>query len=147
MIIGTSLLRILFSYPFARGYGKLRFQNAHGGGPWSIGLALLGAWWPHFGMWVPRKKLWHYSRFKAYEGRAAFAAWIATLAVYTSTFILPWTGIAEGLRMLFTPALIYQALPFIPFEGMDGYRVFKWNRWCYAAGLLLTIGLYGLRFF
>ncbi|WP_169730500.1 GNAT family N-acetyltransferase [Salinispira pacifica] len=147
LIIGTVLLRIVFSFPFARAYGKLRFQNAHGGGPWSVGLGLLGAWWPHFGMWVPRQKIWHFSRFKGFEGRAALAAWMATLTVYAATYLVPWPGIAQGLRELFTPVLIYQALPFIPFEGMDGYRVFKWSRGWYAVGLVATIVLIALRFF
>jgi GNAT superfamily N-acetyltransferase len=147
MIIGTGLLRILFSFPFARRYGKLRYQNAHGGGPWSVGLGLLGAWWPHFGMWVPREHIWHFSRFKGFEGSAAFAAWMATLVAYATTYLVPWPGISESLRALFTPVLIYQALPFIPFEGMDGYRVFKWSRGWYSAGLLITAALIALRFF
>jgi hypothetical protein len=30
---------------------------------------------------------------------------------------------------------------------MDGYRVFKWSRGWYAAGLLITAALIALRFF
>jgi hypothetical protein len=72
---------------------------------------------------------------------------MATLVVYATTYLVPWPGISESLRALFTPVLIYQAIPFIPFEGMDGYRVFKWSRGWYAAGLLITAALIALRFF
>ncbi len=146
MIIGTTLVRMLVSFPFARAYGKLGFQNAHGGGFYSVFLGLLGAWWPHFGMWVPKQSIWHYSRFKQYEGRAALAAWAATLAIFAASYLLRPSGLAEGLQALYTPVLIYQALPFIPFEGMDGYRVFKWNKVWYLAGLIVTLALIAPRF-
>jgi len=141
MIGGTTLLRILISYPLARAYGPVGYNNSHSGGLWSIILGLLGAWWPYFGMWVPKEPLWHYSKFKPYEGRAAIASWLATLLVYGSIRVLAPAGIANGLENVFTTMIIYEALPFIPFEGLDGYKVFRWNKGWYAIGVLASLAL------
>ncbi|MFW6288245.1 MAG: GNAT family N-acetyltransferase [Spirochaetota bacterium] len=141
MVGGITIVRLLLSWPFARAYGPVRVQVPHSGVPLSLGLGLLGAWWPVLGMWVPREPLWHESRFRKASGRASFVGWLVTLAALAATYLLPFDELAVGWRGSLLPVLFYQAIPIVPFEGMDGYRVLRWSRRAFAAGVALSVGL------
>ena len=142
MVAGVSVVRILLTYPFARAFGPVEYRLSHGGGILTIVNAFIGSWWPHLGFWAPRDQFWHVSQFKRHEGMAALVGWIVTLLIYPLSFLIPIEGIAEGVRGLSIPVLIYQAVPVFPFEGMDGFRVRQWSPPLYFVGLAATLACF-----
>jgi len=139
-VVGITCLRILFNYPFARLFGKVKFNHSQGGAIISIFEALiLGIWWPHFGYFVPIEPIWKEKSFRKYKGMASFASWLSVIGGFVGLFYIFPESFQAGLKPFLIPILIYQALPFIPFEGMDGYRVFSWNKWFYLIGVALSI--------
>lgn len=139
LVLGLSLVRLVVSFPFARVYGPVRLTLSHGGAIVTLIQMAFGAWWPHFGFWAPQQPLWHLSSYRRHLGRASFAGWLVTIGAFAATFFISPPELAGGLRGVMVPMMIYQAVPYFPFEGMDGYRVFRWSRLAYFLGLGATV--------
>ena len=49
------------------------------------------------------------------------------------------TLFAAGLEVILGMIIIYQVIPFFPFDGMDGARVLNYSKILYAIGALLSL--------
>ncbi|MFP4377180.1 MAG: GNAT family N-acetyltransferase [Spirochaetales bacterium] len=140
MVAGITALRLLVAYPIARTSGPVRFDAPQGGTPLSLILALaLGTWWPTFGFFVPKQDIWRDKEFARYNGLQAFATWMSLLLVYVAARLLLPVAFSSGLATVLDLVIIYQVIPFYPFDGMDGARVLRYSRGLYAVGAVLSV--------
>src|SRR6056297_2275784 len=140
MVAGITALRMLVAYPIARMSGPVRFDAPQGGTPLSVILALaFGAWWPTFGFFVPKADIWRDREFARYNGMQAFATWMSLVLVYVAmSFLYPGVFHA-GLDSILTLIIIYQVIPFFPFDGMDGAKVLNYSKVLYAVGVVVSV--------
>ena len=136
---GITALRMLVAYPIARMSGPVRFDAPQGGTTLSVILALaFGAWWPTFGFFVPKGDIWRDSEFNRYNGLQSFATWMSIVLVYVALSLLYPGLFTAGLQTILALVIIYQALPFFPFDGMDGARVLRYSKVLYAIGVAVS---------
>jgi GNAT superfamily N-acetyltransferase len=141
MVAGVTAVRLLVAYPIARASGPVRFDAPQGGIPLSVILALaFGSWWPTFGFFVPKQDIWRDREFATYNGLQAFATWMSLLLVYVATRHLLPVAFSAGLEIVLDLVIIYQVIPFYPFDGMDGAKVLQYSRILYAIGAVLSVG-------
>jgi hypothetical protein len=141
MVTGITALRMLVAYPIARASGPVRFDAPQGGTPLSLILALaFGTWWPTFGFFVPKRDIWRDREFSRYNGLQAFAMWMSLLLAYVAARLLLPAAFNAGLATVLDLVIIYQVIPFYPFDGMDGARVLRYSRILYAIGAVLSVG-------
>ncbi|NCN05738.1 MAG: GNAT family N-acetyltransferase [Spirochaetales bacterium] len=140
VVTGISALRILVAYPMARMFGPVRFDAPQGGTPLSVLLALVsGSWWPTFGFFVPKDDIWHDHTYNRYNGLQAFVTWMSLLLVYGGLSRLFPEVFNSGLGLILTPVIVYQALPFFPFDGLDGAKVIRYSKVLYGVGVVATL--------
>lgn len=140
MVAGITALRMLVAYPIARFYGPVRFDAPQGGTALSVLLALaFGAWWPTFGSFVPSEDIWRDREFARYSGLQAFATWMSLVLVYVGASLLYPEVFGAGLELFLDLIIIYQVIPFFPFDGMDGARVLRYSKILYAIGVVLSL--------
>jgi RimJ/RimL family protein N-acetyltransferase len=141
MVTGITALRMVVAYPIARASGPVRFDAPQGGTPLSLILALgFGTWWPTFGSFVPKKDIWRDREFSRYNGLQAFATWMSLLVIYVAASLVMPAPFNAGLAIVLDLIVIYQVIPFYPFDGMDGARVLRYSKVLYALGALLSLG-------
>lgn len=140
MVSGVTVLRMLVAYPIARLSGPVRFDAPQGGTSLSLILAIaFGAWWPTFGFFVPKEDIWRDREFLHYSGMQAFATWMSLVLVYAGTsFIFP-TIFNAGPNVFLALIIIYQGIPFFPFDGMDGAKVLNYSKTLYTIGLVISL--------
>jgi GNAT superfamily N-acetyltransferase len=140
MVAGVTALRMVVAYPIARMYGPVRFDAPQGGTSLSAVLALAsGIWWPTFGFFVPKEDIWRDREFARYEGMQALATWMSLIVVYAGMSRL-YPGIfASGLETILDLIIIYQVIPFFPFDGMDGAKVLRYSKVMYVIGVVLSL--------
>jgi ribosomal protein S18 acetylase RimI-like enzyme len=139
MVLSVTAIRMLVAYPVARAYGKVRFMPSQGGFILSLALALLtSSWWPTFGFFVPKEELWRDSDFKATIGKQGLATWMALNAMFVGSAILFNDLFTQGLHWFLVLVLMYQTIPFAPFDAFDGGKVLRWNKRLYMLMLVLT---------
>ncbi len=140
MVAGITALRMVVAYPIARMHGPVRFDAPQGGTSLSVILALaFSAWWPAFGFFVPKEDIWRDREFARYEGMQAFATWMSLLFVYAGMSRL-YPGIFNsGLETILDLIIIYQVIPFFPFDGMDGAKVANYSKVLYVIGVALSL--------
>jgi len=140
MVSGITVLRMMVAYPIARLSGPVRFDAPQGGTTLSVILALaFGSWWPTFGFFVPKDDLWSDREFARYSGMQAFATWMIIVLVYVGSSLLYPAIFNAGLSVYLDLIIIYQMIPFFPFDGMDGARVMNFSKTLYALGLILSL--------
>jgi GNAT superfamily N-acetyltransferase len=140
MVAGITALRIVVAYPIARMYGPVRFDVPQGGTSLSAILALaFSAWWPTFGFFVPKEDIWRDREFARYEGMQAFAAWMSLVFVYAVMSRLSPGLFNSGLETILDLIIIYQVIPFFPFDGMDGAKVANYSKGMYVIGVVLSL--------
>jgi GNAT superfamily N-acetyltransferase len=140
VVAGITALRMLVAYPFARMSGPVRFDAPQGGTTLSVILAAaFGAWWPTFGFFVPKGDIWRDSEFNRYNGLQSFATWMSMVLVYAGSSLLFPTIFAAGLQTILALAIVYQTIPFFPFDGMDGAKVLGYNKILYAIGVVVSL--------
>lgn len=139
-VIGITALRMMVAYPIARISGPVRFDPPQGGTSLSVILAVaFGAWWPAFGLFVPDREIWRDREFAPYNGMQAFATWMSLLVVYGGVRLAYPGAFEAGLEIFLDLIIIYQTVPFFPFDGMDGGRVLNYSKLLYAAGAILSV--------
>ena len=142
MVAGITALRMLAAYPVARMFGPVRFDAPQGGTPLSVILALaFGAWWPTFGFFVPEADIWRDREFARYNGMQAFATWMSLVLVYVGMSLLYPALFTAGLEVILDLIIIYQLIPFFPFDGMDGARVLSYSKILYAVGVVVSLSV------
>jgi hypothetical protein len=140
MVAGITALRMLVAYPIARISGPVRFDAPQGGTPLSVILALaFGAWWPTFGFFVPKADIWRDGEFARYNGMQAFATWMSMVLVYVRASLLFPTIFEAGVALFLDLVIIYQTIPFFPFDGMDGAKVLRFSKVLYAVGVVVSV--------
>ncbi len=140
MVAGITVLRMLLAYPIARMSGPVRFDAPQGGTPLAVVLALaFGAWWPTFGFFVPEEDIWQDREFAYYNGMQAFATWMSLVLVYVGMSLLYPALFTAGLQIILGLIIIYQVIPFFPFDGMDGAKVLNYSKILYAIGVVLSL--------
>lgn len=77
--------------------------------------------------------------FARYNGLQAFATWMSLLLVYVAARLLLPVAFSSGLATVLDLVIIYQVIPFYPFDGMDGARVLRYSRGLYAVGAVLSV--------
>jgi ribosomal protein S18 acetylase RimI-like enzyme len=140
MLLSVTMIRMLVAYPIARAYGRVRFMPSQGGFMLSFALALLtSSWWPTFGFFVPKEDLWKDADFKATIGKQALATWLALNAIFVGSAMLFNDLFTQGLHWFLVLILIYQSIPFIPFDAFDGGKVLRWNKRLYVTMVMITM--------
>ena len=140
MVAGITGLRMLVAYPIARMSGPVRFDAAQGGTTLSVILALaFGGWWPTFGFFVPKEDIWRDSEFARYKGLQAFSTWMSLVLVYGVIRLVRPGLLTAGLETILDLIIIYQLIPFFPFDGMDGAKVLSYSKVLYAIGVVLSL--------
>jgi ribosomal protein S18 acetylase RimI-like enzyme len=140
VVTGISALRMLVAYPMARMFGPVRFDAPQGGTSLSFLLALVsGSWWPTFGFFVPKDDIWHDLKFARYNGLQAFVTWMSLLLVYGGLSRLFPEVFNSGLGLILIPVIVYQAIPFFPFDGMDGAKVIRYSKVLYTIGVVASV--------
>jgi GNAT superfamily N-acetyltransferase len=135
-----TLMRIIIAYPIARTYGKVRFMPSQGGYVLSILLALLAStWYPTFGFFVPKEETWRDQDFKANIGQQALATQFSLQIIFLLSALLFHPLFTQGLHWYLVIVLLYQVIPFTPFDGFDGGKVIRWHKAAYIMMLLTTI--------
>jgi GNAT superfamily N-acetyltransferase len=140
MVAGITALRMVVAYPIARMSGPVRFDAPQGGTPLSVILALaFGAWWPTFGFFVPKADIWRDREFAPYNGLQSFATWMSIVLVYVGMGLFYPALFSAGLEVILDLIIIYQLIPFFPFDGMDGARVAKYSKVLYGVGVVVSV--------
>ncbi len=140
VVAGITALRMLVAYPIARLSGPVRFDAPQGGTTLSVILALaFGGWWPTFGFFVPAADIWRDSEFVRYKGMQAFATWMSLVLVYVGMSRFFPELFTAGLETILDLIIIYQLIPFFPFDGMDGAKVVSYSKVLYAIGAVLSL--------
>lgn len=140
MVAGITALRMVVAYPIARSSGPVRFDAPQGGTPLSVLLALaFGAWWPTFGFFVPQEDIWRDREFARYNGMQAFATWMSLVLVYVGTSLFYPATFNAGPEVFLDIIIVYQVIPFFPFDGMDGAKVLRYSGILYAIGVVLSL--------
>jgi len=140
MVAGITVLRMLVAYPIARMSGPVRFDAPQGGTSLSVILALaFGGWWPTFGFFVPEADIWRDREFARYKGMQAFATWMSLVLVYVGMRLLYPALFTAGLEVILDLIIIYQLIPFFPFDGMDGAKVLSYSKVLYGIGVVLSL--------
>jgi GNAT superfamily N-acetyltransferase len=140
VVAGITALRMLVAYPIARMSGPVRFDAPQGGTPLGVIVALaFGSWWPTFGSFVPRKDIWRDREFVRYNGLQALATWMSMVLVYIGLSRLYPELFSAGLELILDLIIIYQVIPFFPFDGMDGAKVVRYSKILYAIGVVLSL--------
>jgi GNAT superfamily N-acetyltransferase len=140
VVAGITALRMLVAYPIARMSGPVRFDAPQGGTPLSVILALaFGAWWPTFGFFVPKADIWRDREFARYNGMQAFATWMTLVLVYAAMGLFYPAIFDAGLDSILALIIIYQVIPFFPFDGMDGAKVLSYSKVLYAVGVGVSV--------
>jgi len=140
VVTGITALRMALSYPIARMSGPVRFDAPQGGTSLSVILALaFGSWWPIFGYFVPREDFYRDREFARYNAAQAFAAWMSMVLVYVALSFFQPELFNTALQTILAMIIIYQIIPFFPFDGMDGARVLRGNKVLYSIGVLLSL--------
>jgi GNAT superfamily N-acetyltransferase len=140
VVAGITALRMVVAYPIARRSGPVRFDAPQGGTSLSLILALaFGAWWPTFGSFVPEEDIWRDREFARYSGLQAFATWMSLLLVYGGAGLFFPGSFSSGLEIILDLVIIYQMIPFFPFDGMDGARVLRYSTVLYTVGMILSL--------
>lgn len=98
MVAGLYAARLLLSYPLARLFGPVRLTLSHGGPLTVLIVAGLGGWYPYFGMWTPKDKTWHISRFKKFQGLSSLVAWLVIISGSALAELIPDLNIANEIR-------------------------------------------------
>jgi len=98
-----------------------------------------GVWWPTFGSFVPAEDIWRDREFAKYNALQAFATWMSIVLVYVGCSLLYPALFDSGLEAILDMIIVYQVIPFFPFDGMDGARVLRYSRILYAIGVVLSI--------
>lgn len=139
MVTGITALRMLVAFPIARMSGPVRFDAPQGGTPLSVILALVfGAWWPTFGFFVPKADIWRDREFARYNGLQAFATWMSLVLVSVGMSLFYPALFGLGLEVILGLIIVYQLIPFFPFDGMDGARVLNYSKLLYAVGVAVS---------
>lgn len=139
-VLGVTLLRMMVAYPIARLSGPVRFKPSSGGFLLSLILAwLTSLWFPTFGFFVPKEDLWDVRHFKNNIGMQAFATWMVLNIVFVLSAVFLSTIFSQGLGIFLLFVIIYQIFPSFPFDGFDGAKVYRWNRYMYGLGLFMTL--------
>ena len=140
IVAGITALRMLVAYPIARVSGPVRFDAPQGGTSLSVILALaFGAWWPTFGFFVPKADIWRDREFARYNGLQSFATWMSLVLVYVGMSLFYPALFSAGLEVILDLIIIYQLIPFFPFDGMDGARVVKYSKVLYGVGVVFSV--------
>ncbi|KAL3791026.1 hypothetical protein HJC23_003015 [Cyclotella cryptica] len=140
VVAGITALRMALAYPIARMYGPVRFNRPEGGTLLSAILALaFGTWWPTFGFFVPKEDIWRDRDFGRYLGLQAFVAWMSLVAVYVGMSRLYPGLFNSGLETTVDLIIIYQMIPFFPFDSMDGAKVANYSKVMYVIGFALSL--------
>ncbi len=64
---------------------------------------------------------------------------MSLLLVYVGMSLLYPALFAAGLGVILGLVIIYQVIPFFPFDGMDGARVLNYSKILYAIGAVLSL--------
>lgn len=140
MVGGITGLRMLVAYPIARLSGPVRFDAPQGGTSLSVILALaFGGWWPTFGFFVPAADIWRDREFARYEGMQSFSTWMSLVLVYVGMGYFYPKLFTAGLETILDLIIIYQLIPFFPFDGMDGAKVLSYSKVLYAIGAVASL--------
>ncbi|MFP4186793.1 MAG: GNAT family N-acetyltransferase [Acholeplasmataceae bacterium] len=139
-VVGITTLRLLIAYPIARRYGPVRFMPSQGGFILSFLIALFtSSWFPAFGFFVPKEDAWNSKYFKKNEGLQALATWLSLDAAFIFASLVVPDLFSNGLNTVLMLVIIYQMIPVFPFDGLDGAKVWRWNRIAYAIGMVVSI--------
>ncbi|MCF7942253.1 MAG: GNAT family N-acetyltransferase [Spirochaetia bacterium] len=140
VVAGITALRMVVAYPVARTSGPVRFDAPQGGTSLSVLVALaFGSWWPTFGSFVPEEDIWRDREFARYSGLQAFATWMSMVLVSVGLSRLYPEIFHAGLGMILKMVIIFQVIPFFPFDGMDGARVLRYSTVLYAIAAVLSL--------
>jgi RimJ/RimL family protein N-acetyltransferase len=140
MVFGLTVLRMAVAYPIARLFGPVRFDAPQGGTTLSVILALaFGSWWPAFGFFVPNEDFWRDREFRRYSGLQALATWMSMVLVYVGLSSLFPVVFQSGMSTFLDIIIIYQMIPFFPFDGMDGARVLNYRKALYLIGVVASV--------
>lgn len=135
----VTLLRILVAYPVARRYGPVRFDAPQGGTSLAVLLALIGTWWPTFGMFVPADDYWKDRDYQPTMAWTNFVSWMSLVAVFVAASLFLPDLFNRGINFYLAFILAVQMFPFFPLDGMDGYSVLAHSKGLYLVGLILSL--------
>ena len=139
-VVGITALRMVVAYPIARMCGPVRFDAPQGGTSLSLIVALVfGSWLPTFGFFVPEKDIWSDHEFARYNGLQAFATWMSMVFVYVGLGLFNPVFFSSGLEIIMNIVIIYQMIPFFPFDGMDGAKVRRYSEVLYIIGVIISL--------
>ena len=140
MTLSITIIRMLVAYPIARSHGKVRFMPSQGGYVLSLLLALLTtSWFPTFGFFVPQEDVWKDLDFKANIGKQALATQLSLQVIFVLSALFLNPIFVQGMHWFLVLALLYQVIPFIPFDAFDGGKVMRWHQGAYWLMLLTTM--------
>jgi GNAT superfamily N-acetyltransferase len=140
VVPSVTILRMLIAFPIARTYGPVRFMVSQGGFILSLFLALFtSGWLPTFGFFVPKEDGWNNKAFAHQLGVQALVTWMSLNLVFIATSILVPTLFSNGFNAVLMLIIVYQMLPFFPFDSFDGAKVLRWNKGMYVVAALLSI--------
>lgn len=139
MVFSVTLVRIIVSFPFARLSGPVRFDAPQGGLILSALLGMMGTWWPTFGSFVPKKDIWDIRNYAKYDIWAQFFAWMSLLGLYVLSYYFIPELFTQAVQFYLMFIIIIQGFPFFPLDGMQGARIYRFNKGLYMLSLLLTV--------
>lgn len=138
--LGLTILRMLTAYPIARSYGQVKFMPSRGGIALSVLLGIFTqAWYPVFGIFVPKEDIWKSHTFKKNLGLQSFATWMMMQGVFIASSLLLPDVFKSGLNYILAFILVMHLFPMFPFDGMDAGRVYRYHKGLYWIGLMISI--------
>ena len=113
---------------------------SQGGFILSLFLALItSGWLPTFGFFVPKEDGWNDKAFAHQLGVQALVTWMSLNLVFIAASMLVPTLFSNGFNAVLMLIIVYQMLPFFPFDSFDGAKVLRCNKGMYVVAALLSI--------
>jgi ribosomal protein S18 acetylase RimI-like enzyme len=139
-VLSISWIRVIVAYPIARLYGKVKFIAPRGGFVLSFLLGIFTqAWWPIFGMFAPKEDLWSSTSYQKNLGIQSIMTWMSMNIMFIlASFIFPDLFI-NGMNFILTYILVVNMIPFIPFDGLDGGKVYRYRPFLYGLSVIISI--------
>ena len=144
IVIATLLsivwIRVIVAYPIARLHGQVKFIPPTGGFVLSFLLGIFTqAWWPIFGMFAPKEDIWNSQQYKKNLGIQATLTWMSMNAIFiAASYVFPELFFG-GMNFVLAYIIIVNMIPFTPFDGLDGGKVYRFNKIIYVLSVLTTI--------
>ena len=139
-VLSISWIRVIVAYPIARLYGKVKFIAPSGGFTLSFLLGIFTqAWWPIFGMFAPKEDIWNSQQYKKNLGIQATLTWMSMNAIFiAASFIFP-DLFRSGMNFILTYILVVNMIPFTPFDGLDGGKVYRYRPFLYGLSVIISV--------